>query len=188
MLQPFRLHWKKVVICYLLSNSTYFVAIHCRWVYVIVSGILNVALWVLFTVRILSYQPQRSCSPSALLGMRLILTTKLWWPITFRLHRHRVSLVVERKQNEKCMLGSFGPAVHSHFAFACALGEALLTLKSPPEGEFNTPAAFQWFSSRAFLLLFFFKWSSPSFLWCTRVHLSEQGGRRPSEMFFNLYY
>lgn len=86
--------------------------------------------------------------------MCLILTTKLWWPTIFRLHQHRVSLVIQRKQNQKCMLGSFRLAVHSHFAFVSALDEALLTLKSSPQGEFNTPAAFQWFSSHPFLLLF----------------------------------
>lgn len=41
------------------------------------------------------------------------------------------------------MLDSFCPSVHSHFAFVSALNEALLTLKSSPQGEFNTPAAFQ---------------------------------------------
>lgn len=136
VLQPFLLHWKKVVLhifticCQTALILSLFIVVGFMW-----SGILNVALLVLFTARILLNHLQRSCSPSALLGMRLILTTKLWWPITFRLHRHRVSLVVERKQNEKCMLGSFGPAIHSHFAFASSLGEALLTLKSPPEGE-----------------------------------------------------
>lgn len=111
-------------------------------------------LSVLVTFCIIFYHLQRSRLPSALLGMCLIRATKCWRPITSRLHRHRVSLVVQRKQNEKCMLGSFRPAVHSHFAFVSALDEALLTLKSPPEGEFNTPAAFQWFSSQPFLLLF----------------------------------
>lgn len=116
--------------------------------------------------------------------MCLILTTKLWWPTIFRLHQHRVSLVIQRKQNKKCMLGSFRLAIHSHFAFVSALDEALLTLKSSPQGEFNTPAAFQWFSSHPFLLLFF----SHSLMPRAPFRAEKRAKATPLKSFFCLYY
>lgn len=116
--------------------------------------------------------------------MCLIPTRKLWWPTIFRLHQHRVSLVIQRKQNKKCMLGSFRLAVHSHFAFVSAPNEALLTLKSSPQGEFNTPAAFQWFSSHPFLLLF----SSHSLMPRAPFGAEKCAKATPLKSFFCLYY
>lgn len=106
-------------------------------------------LSILFILRTIFYHLKKSCSPLAWLGNS--------WNMTANHTRATPARCFARsweKTKWKMHARLFSPCSSFSLCIRVALDEALLTLKNPPEGEFNAPAAFQLFSSHLSLLLF----------------------------------